>query len=641
MPLTPEQIAEMDKITGLSSTAPQTSNRGASRFAELEATVGQNSIKDKFNAVTGGENKKSILESTLGGIGQGVGGIGLTAIDYGGRKLVEKFGSEEMKQNIAKAPKLQDQFKQAMGGEENPTAFGAGKLAGEIATLAAPVATVGKLTKGALEAANVGAKTTKVAQAGVEGAAFTGGQSLSEGEAQSGSDYAINAGINAAFPVAGMVAKSIGESAPARIINSLIKPVQKDFAYGKNPGETIAKLGITGNTMEDLIENIKSARQSAGNVIGQTIKSVGAPLKLDQVKTLSAIDEAINAANRTPRTNQTLLSRLDAVKQDIVDNLNISQNSLEGAQQIKGLIGDLTKWTGAHSDDTAVNKALQKTYTSVRDQMDESLKKVLPPEQFKMYKEASDDYGNLLSAENAAIHRENILQRNDLISFGARNAALLTAVTTAIASGGTSLPVLLAGAAGAGIDKALATPAFKTRLASLLSKLAPKDVSTFFEKVPTAKSLFNENEVKSFIGETLQNTKNKGMTGGFADISEIKKAFTRDNIGRFSKEEALQNIKDIIKKPLAQEDMQDIAYHLGNLDKIKNLSPIRREMVLEDAANFLKEKGLFDYEGKIIDADIKTIQSILNETAKVSDELSGIPSKGMEMLNDRVGSKKK
>ena len=120
---------------------------------------------------------------------------------------------------------------------------------------------------------------------------------------------------------------------------------------------------------------------------------------------------------------------------------------MQSAQDIKGLIGDLTKWTGAHSDDAVVNKALQKTYTSVRDQMDSGLKNELTPEQFAAYKQASDNYGNLMSAENAATHRDAISSRSDLISFGAKNSALLAGFGSAIATGGGSIPVVLAGLA--------------------------------------------------------------------------------------------------------------------------------------------------------------------------------------------------
>lgn len=474
----------------------------------------QSKIKDAFSGVL------DTAKAAVGGIASGVGGAALTAEDYLARKGVEKFGTDQMKQNMVNAPKLNDQFKTAMGGDRHPTAFGVGQLGGEVATLAAPVGALGKVAKVGAEALGAGAKTAKLAQAATEGAAFTAGQGLTENKNQSLEDYAINTGLNVAFPGVGMVAKSVGESVPGRIINSLIKPLAKDFAYGKNPGETISKLGITGNTMEELIQNIKTARQDAGSTIGSVISQAQSPLKLDLNQTLKGIDEAINVANRTPRTNATLLSRLDNVKADIVDNLNTTGDGIEAAQGLKGLIGDLTKWTGAHSDDAAVNKALQKTYTSIRDQMDSTLKSELSPEEFAKYKEASDNYGNLMSAENAATHRDAILNRQDLISFGAKNAGFLAGLGSIIATGGASIPAWLAAGAGVAIDKAAATPAFKTRLAKLLSKLAPEEVGTIFDKIPTAKALFNEQEIKQFGSEIKKNTSNQ-INRGMINFDEI------------------------------------------------------------------------------------------------------------------------
>lgn len=493
MALSQKEIEEMDAITGLGSVsaAPTIHPNSQARIAELE-NMGKSDLEKGIETA----------KASLGGIASGVGGIALTGIDYLGRKAVDKFGTEQMKANLAEAPSLHQQFKSEMGGDAHPDAYGIGQLGGEIAALAAPVATVGKFVQGGAKVLGAGNKVAKLAQAGSEGLAFTAGQGLTEGKQQSLEDYAINSGLNMVFPGVGMAAKGIAEKVPGRIINSLIKPLAKDFAYGKNPGDTVARLGITGNSMEDLITNIAKAKEEAGSTIGRVIKESQSTLKLDIDQTLKAIDEAIEVANRTPRTNATLLARLDGVKADLVDNLKATGDTLEASQGLKKLIGDLTKWTGATSDDASVNKALQKTYTSIRDQVDTALKGELSPEQFKAYKQAADDYGNLMSAENAATHRDNILQRHDLISFGAKNSALLSALGVALGAGTGGVGTVIAGLAGAGIDKAMATPAFKTRLASLLTKLAPKEVTTFFEKVPTAKSLYDEKEIKAFIDKT-------------------------------------------------------------------------------------------------------------------------------------------
>lgn len=561
------------QVTTILKNAP----KGTDPNKIVEGLISRGYVLQGLNDTQPEQKKSDVLgtaKAALGGIASGVGGIGLTAIDKVGRAAVDKFGTDQMKQNLANSPSLNEQFKTEFGGNENPTAFGVGQLGGEVAALAAPVGAIGTLAKTGAKALGAGNKVATLTKAGAEGAAFTAGQGLTENKPQSLSDYAINTGLNIALPGAGMVAKGVGENLPGRIINSLIKPLQKDFAYGKNPGDTVAQLGITGNTMEDLIANIKNARQEAGNAIGQVISQAKSPLQLSKEDTLKFLDEAINAANRTPRTNATLLSRLDSVKADIVDNLNSTGGTMQSAQDIKGLIGDLTKWTGAHSDDAVVNKALQKTYTSVRDQMDNGLKNELTPEQFAAYKQASDNYGNLMSAENAATHRDAISSRSDLISFGAKNSALLAGVGSAIATGGGSIPVVLAGLAGAGIDKAMASPAFKTRLAQLLSKLAPNEVGTFFDKIPTAKALFTEKELKNYIGDFKDVKANRGMI----DPNFI----IRGEKGKFAGK----------AEQFSQYDYKNMTEFLDYANKISKVSKEAATELERKAAVFLEDQGM-------------------------------------------------
>lgn len=456
-------------------------------------------------------------KSLVGGIASGVAGSVLTAEDYLARKAVNKFGTDNMKQNLANSPTLNEQFKTQFRGNENPGIFGTSQLAGEVASLASPVGAVGKVAGGTARALGAGKNLAKVTQAGVEGLAFTAGQSLTENKKQSLKDYAINSGLNMAFPLASIGLKSVGENLPARLVNSLIKPLAKDFSYGKNPGKTVAELGIKANNFDDLISGIKAKKNEVGQNIGIAIQKASPQLQsqMDLNTLLSPLDEALNIANKSPRTNASLISRLESVKADLVDNINKGIDP----QSFKGLIGDITKWTGNATDDQMVNKALKQVYGKTREGMDNILEKVLSPEEFVAYKKAADQYGNLISAENAAIYRDKIMQRHDLISFGAKNAGLITALTTAVATGGASLPTILAGLGGVVIDKAMASTAFKTRLASLLSKLAPKEIKTFFDKVPMAKSILSKQQIDSLSSKISKNIKNPQLGLSVKNVS--------------------------------------------------------------------------------------------------------------------------
>lgn len=579
---------------------------------------------------TFGQKAIDTTKAFVGGVGEGIGGIALTGIQKGGEALVNKFGTEQMKQNIANAPTLREQFKTQMGAEQNPVAYGLGEMTGQVASLAAPVGAVGGATKAVATGLGVGAKTSKILQAGAEGAAFTKGMELQSGEKQTGSDYAINTALNVAFPVAGIVGKGLAENVAPRIVNSLIKPLAKDFAYEKNPGKAVAELGITGNSWDELISNITSAKEKIGQSIGQVINKSQNLQQIDLSQTLKPIDEAISNAYKTPRTNATLISRLEGVKQDLVDNL---QNGID-PQSFKGLVGDLTKWTGNVSDDQLVNKSLKQVYGSTRSAMDDVLKKELTPEQFAGYKKASEQYGNLMSAENAAKYRDKVVERQDLISFGAKNAGLLSALGTAIATGGAGVPTILAGLAGAGIEKGMATPAFKTRLAKLLTKLAPKEVNTFFDKVPTAKSLFNEGELQDMVGGAVKEAKANPLRGSVTPseflpkkVSSLKndpiyKNFTQDIVGTSKVEkDDLLNVKDSGR--YAWRAGRDASVLVDNADLPDNAFRSIVGKSREDVIKSLEENmNKFNSEKTSMPpTDVKKINQVIDYVERVKFEL--------------------
>ena len=101
------------------------------------------------------------------------------------------------------------------------------------------------------------AKTTldgKPMEAPGEFAKGAGGAYLG-GKAFSAAGKGIQAGI-----------KSVSKS-PAMMVNSLIKPLLKDFSYGKNPGKAVAEEGIVASSLDDLAQKIGDARQRYGKRI--------------------------------------------------------------------------------------------------------------------------------------------------------------------------------------------------------------------------------------------------------------------------------------------------------------------------------------------------------------------------------------
>src|SRR5262245_19473658 len=107
--------------------------------------------------------------------------------------------------------------------------------------------------------------------------------------------------------------------------NSLIKPLSKDCRYGKNPGKTMAELGITANTQDELIRNLRTARQSIGEDLGQTALAIGDrldqvnPVQLDLEASLEPLETAMQEAAK--QNDTALLNRLQNVRKALTEEL--------------------------------------------------------------------------------------------------------------------------------------------------------------------------------------------------------------------------------------------------------------------------------------------------------------------------------
>ncbi len=301
-----------------------------------------------------------------------------------------------------------------------------------------------------------------------------------------------------------MVQKLSEEGAP-RFINSLIKPLAKDFSYGKNPGAAIAEEKIIANNFDDLISKINQARQNTGQQLQQSLSQIP-DLKVNLVDSLSFLDNA--AKNAAKSNDTTLLNRINNVKTAITNDLILKDGQIVSAGErdlsnvpaneipnLYRLIGDMTKWTMNKTEDSIVNKSLKQTYSSVQDKMLNAIKEV-NPELSSTIEKLNDKYSNLITAENAAKYRDILNQRSSLIGFSPMTTGIGTAITTAILSGGQTIPAVIAGLGAAGLEKFLETPAAKTRIAATLQTLANKQginaVENLASKIPALSSTIKE-----------------------------------------------------------------------------------------------------------------------------------------------------
>lgn len=274
-----------------------------------------------------------------------------------------------------------------------------------------------------------------------------------------------------------------------RVVNSLIKPLQKDFAYGKDPGKVIAQEGITANSLDELATKVNERRKQIGQSLGDMTSHLEGKSTVDLSRSLDPIDMAIENAQKTPETNKALISRLQSIKNDLVNYIGGDMKSLTFAEGIdaKGTIGDLTKWTGNPSDDKIVNKALKQIYGSISEEIMKKAGKA-DASIAKNMEALNEKYGSLLSAESAIKHRDMILQRQNLISMPIK-VGTATGLIAEVISGGNPIAAVLTGVSAGILEKALSSPAFKTRIASWLAKESPSVINALYKANPAIRNI--------------------------------------------------------------------------------------------------------------------------------------------------------
>jgi hypothetical protein len=298
--------------------------------------------------------------------------------------------------------------------------------------------------------------------------------------------------VGAALPVAigGIEAGiAITKTQAPRVINSLVKPRQADFSYGKNPGRTISEMGITGNNIDDFGKNITTARQNIGNQIGDIYSSkANAGVKINAENAINQIDDAIKDAARGGKGNQGIVTTLQNIKDSLLfehavdaeGNIvkignqarDLSKLSPMEAFDLKKLISSQTKFTGNPSDDKAVNSLLKNIYGGLKSSLNRAVSGNNPE-----IRALNQKYADLTSAELAVLHRSQIIQRASAISLPAAVEGTGAAIGAAILSGGAAIPTILAGAGTVALNKAFGSTAVKTRVAAWLGKTTPSVIS--------------------------------------------------------------------------------------------------------------------------------------------------------------------
>lgn len=412
------------------------------------------------------------------------------------------------------------------------TESGAGQVAANVSGIAGAIES--PVVKGVAAISKVPSvakalsKVPTLIKASAAGAAYGGAYAPEDG-----GNRAVNAAVGAAIPVglrgvekgvqaAGMALKD----APGRVINSLIKPLLKDFSYGKNPGAGVAKEGIVANNFDDLIHKISERKDAIGGAIEETLYPESVK-KINLTMAFRPLDSAINEAGFAPKSNSAVLNRLKELKSDLLNIYNANGDVI-GTKNLKDLtpleawelkknIGKLTKWTGNPSDDKIVNKSLKRVYGNIKGEIEKAVPAV---------SNLNERYANMLSAENAAVYREKIDARHNMLGLGDKLILGGTGVSYAALHNPTTL---LAGIGAYGVNKILSSTAAKTRIAKTLQSMSEADQNVIFKAYPKIKQWFMTQVNKPYLNprepkaievnpEILQN-QIPGMRTGLPDMT--------------------------------------------------------------------------------------------------------------------------
>jgi hypothetical protein len=375
--------------------------------------------------------------------------------DYLGERVQEKLKPEGLAQKIGFGAEQIGEF--LIPGAAPVKAAKAAQVGLGLAKAEKAVGVAGKAAKAAEAAKGLGRLGTRM---GTEAAAVGGVAAIQQGEL---GDEAVGAAkFGAAVPIIGKGLSAVGATgralgiAPDKIINSLIKPLQRDFFFGKNPGAGVAKEGIVANSWDDLIDKLGAKTEEIGEQIGTTLK--GATQRVSLSGVMKPLDDAIVGAKTAPGINAPLITRLETAKKDITRIIRKKkQITPQEAFKIKQSIANLTKFTEPLTDN-ALNKALKGIYGNIKEKINVAVPAV---------KELNERYANIKTAHIAAKYRDRIIERQNVLPLASKIAGGVSGFSFG------SIPGALLGVmAGATVERGLASPAFKTRVAAALQKMS-------------------------------------------------------------------------------------------------------------------------------------------------------------------------
>ena len=292
----------------------------------------------------------------------------------------------------------------------------------------------------------------------------------------------------------------IGEKFPKRIIESLIKPGLKETKFGKDPAGAILKEGIVSGSLEDLLKQVSSKADEAGQSIEKIVleKSAKVAPQIDQSPLIAdPINRAIKEASKYKRTNATYIQALENLRDDLLESAGKVDTPL-GVLGTKRDVQGMIKWDATDPFASQKNKVLWDVFDNLRNALNKNVDGLA---------DANARYSDLIAAKvslqrrAARVGSSNLLgNMSPLVTGGAAGGA-------EFARSGEPIQSIKAGLGTAIATKAAGTTPIKTISAQLLKRL-PSQVGGIVGKLaPAEKAImlqFFDNAFNSIAPEQSQ-----------------------------------------------------------------------------------------------------------------------------------------
>ncbi len=439
----------------------------------------------------------------------------------------------------------------------------------------------------------------------------------------------LSTALGGALPIAGVgfqKAKSaiLNKATPTAelLINSLIKPLQKDFAYGKNPAQGILKEGIVANNLDDLSQKVSGKISEVGGRIGELGQTLSQnnQISLNLTPALTPINEAIQSAAKN--NNQTLFHSLNNVKTALIHDLTVGvdekgtpailqgnpKNLLTaGYGEAKNFLTDIaehTRFTGNPSDDKMLNMATKRAYGITRDIMNKGADSVdaqLGTNYGPEIRDLNSRYGDLLSARSAINHRDIVLKRQNILSLADKfgiPVSVVGSMMTGFATGdwakaGTVLAAEVGTILGA---RALGSAASKTRIAQFISKLAPEERQGLLNSTPILKNYYERITGQTTPEPGAPKTKTLQTVEDYMKNPKLGLSVDSKSAALATEDKVAKELSSLDTNPLtvnSKIDMtsSDTLFRLGQLKDKVNQKALTKQDIAE-AIPLLKKVGI-------------------------------------------------